>query len=441
MIRIPSNPSAIERIVQARVRHAGGCIGSNRSFGNAGLVSSLTYTMKTGIAPLIAVFRPVRAGSHFKFVTLALLFAWSGQSLGAGPVFRDDFDDASLQAGWTIVRPDTATYSLTAVPGFFRVLTARGLLGEQATAKNLLVRPASGNFILDTRLEFDPRDGQPFAGLLVYQDDAHAVSIGLVYASGERGEFRGVVMLNVGDNVDPNNRPASKYDEINSLNPGVVYLRLLRQADQFIGAYSDDGITFREVGTVTNALNDSLTAGVGAAIFDSEACGPACDVPIPALFDYFQISDLEGGGGLPGEGTLLSVEIEGPEEVVAGGTATFRAIANFEGGESRDVSAEAEWVVAPPDAGTMEDGAFRAALSKSERMATIVATFTQSGASGEITRTNAELVRIKPGTSGASGRMCGAGLVLFLPILILPLALRGVRRRRDRLIFQGTNAE
>lgn len=382
----------------------------------------------------------IRLKSHSIVAALTLLFAFDVRSWGA--TFRDDFDNTTLQAGWTIVRPDTATYSLTAVPGYFRVLTTRGLLGEQGTAKNLLVRPASGNFILDTRLEFDPRDGQPFAGLLVYQDDAHAVSIGLVYASGERGEFRGVVMLNVGDDVDPNNRPASKYDESNSPNPGVIYLRLLRQGNQFIGAYSDDGIAYREIGTVTNELDDFLSVGVGAANGDSEACGSACDVPIPALFDYFQITDLEGNGGEPPvDGALQSVEIEGPEEVTAGGSATFRAIANFEGGASSDVSDAAEWVVAPPEAGTIADGLFRAASGNSDRMATLVATYTQSGASGQITRTKAALVRIKPGGSVASGRMCGAGLVMFAPFFLFPLTWRGTHRRGGRSTFRRTNAE
>src|SRR6188474_3317700 len=89
------------------------------------------------------------------------ILALATSSHGAEIIFRDDFGNSALQAGWTIVRPDPATYSLTATPGYYRVLTTRGLLGEEGSAKNLLVRPASGNFILDTRLEFDPRDGQP----------------------------------------------------------------------------------------------------------------------------------------------------------------------------------------------------------------------------------------------------------------------------------------
>ena len=93
------------------------------------------------------------------------------------------------------------------------------------------------------------------------------------------------------------------------------------------------------------------------------------------------------------------------------------------------------------DAGSIEDGSFRAASSNSDRMATIVATYTQSGASGQITRTKAELVRIVHETSTAPGRMCGAGAIMFCPIFLFSLAWRSARRRGSRLIFRLTNAE
>ncbi len=354
--------------------------------------------------------------------TIAVVF-FATAADGANILFRDDFSESSLQAGWTIIRPDPDTYSLTSAPGFFRILTVRGLLGAEGTAKNLLVRPITGDFILDTRLEFNPRDGQPFAGLLVYLDDAHAVSVGLVYVSGDRGVFRGVIMLNVGDNVDATNRPASKYDESNTEQPDVIFLRLLRRGDQFVGAYSSDGISYRELGTVTNALPSQISVGLGAANGDSETCGPACDVPIPASFDYFQISELDdGGGGLPG--ALESLDVQGPEEVNSGASGIFQATAHFDDGTANDVSDLAEWTIAPPDVGTIENGIFRASGSTAVRIGTIVATYTQQNGAGNITLTQAVLVRINPNGSTGSGRLCGAGFVGLLPAFCLPLVWR-----------------
>ncbi|MDO8630508.1 MAG: hypothetical protein Q7R41_08440 [Phycisphaerales bacterium] len=364
----------------------------------------------------------------------ALLAAWR-PGFAAQVAFRDDFNSPQLSEGWTVIREDPSTYSLTANPGFFRVQTVRGILGKDGTARNLLVRPMSGDFILDTRLVFDPRDGQPFGGLLVYQDDAHAVSIGLGFASGARGEFRGVIMLNVGEGVDTTeNRPAARYDETNTSDPKTVYLRLLRQGDQFIGAYSEDGVNYRDLGTVTNPLADDISVGVGAANGDSPSCGPACDASIPADFDYFQISTLDGSGN-PGEPpvevTLVSVDISGPGNVVGGASADFMATARFSDGTSTDITQDADWVVAPSDIGAIEDGVLSAGTFSAARSATVVATFSQLTSSGTVTRTGAVVIRIVTESSqGSPLQFCGVGVASLLPLMGLPLLCRG-RRPRD----------
>jgi regulation of enolase protein 1 (concanavalin A-like superfamily) len=362
----------------------------------------------------------------------ALLAVWR-PGFAAQVAFRDDFNSPQLSEGWTVIREDSSTYNLTANPGFFRVQTVRGILGKDGTARNLLVRPMSGDFILDTRLVFDPRDGQPFGGLLVYQDDAHAVSIGLVFASGVRGEFRGAIMLNVGDGIDPAaSPPAARYDETNTADPKVVYLRLLRQGDQFVGAYSDDGAIYRDLGTVTNSLVDNISVGVGAANGDSPSCGPACDVSIPADFDYFQISTIDesdNGGGPPVEVTLESVDISGPGDVVGGESANFTAAARFSDGTSTDVTQDADWVVAPPDIGTIEGGVFSAGTFSTPRSATVVATFSQLTSSGAVTRTGAVVIRIVTESSqGSPLRICGAGVATLFPVMCLPFLCR--RRAR-----------
>jgi regulation of enolase protein 1 (concanavalin A-like superfamily) len=373
--------------------------------------------------------------SVFVLTLFGALFAAWRPGFAAQVAFRDDFNRPQLSEGWTIIREDPSTYSLTANPDFFRVQTVRGILGKEGTARNLLVRPMSGDFILDARLVFDPRDGQPFGGLLVYQDDAHAVAIGLVFASGARGEFRGVVMLNVGDDIDPAASPiAARYDETNAADPKVVYLRLLRQGDQFVGAYSEDGVNYRDLGTVTSPLADDISVGVGAGNGDSPSCGPACDASIPADFDYFQISTLDGsgnGGGTPVEVTLESVDISGPGDVVGGASADFTATARFSDGTSTDVTQDADWVVAPPDVGTIEGGVLSPGTFSAPRSATVVATLTQSTSSGTVTRTRAVVIRIVTASSqGGPLQFCGAGVAALLPLMGLPLLCKRCRRGR-----------
>ncbi len=353
-------------------------------------------------------------------------------SHAAEVVFRDDFNDASIAAGWTIIREDRATYSLTTRPGFFQIQTVRGNLGDSANARNILVRPISGDFILDTRLNFDPRDGQPFGGLIVYQDDHHAVTIGLVYASGARGEFRGPIMFNVGDGIDPTvSPPAARYDETNTTEPSVIYLRLLRRGDQFVGAYSQDGTSYRDLGTVFNALDKDVQVGVGAANGDSPSCGPACDVSIPADFDYFQITALDDAV-IPdpdADAVLESVEISGPADVIGGASASFTARAIFSDGSSQDVTSVAQWQIAPTAVGAISGGVLSAETVVAARPATVVATFAQQSSTGSSTKSGALVVRIVPElTPGRSLRVCGSGLGCVFPFMIL-VPLVGRRRR------------
>ncbi len=378
----------------------------------------------------------------FISIVVGVICAAAGSAPCAEVAFRDDFNDPQLAAGWILIREDSATYSLTARPGFFRVLTVRGILGKEGTARNLLVRPMSGDFILDTRLVFNPRDGQPFGGLLVYQDDANAVSIGLVYASGERGEFRGIIMLNVGDSVEPGaSPPAARFDETNASDPTSVYLRLLRQGDQFVGAYSEDGIVFHDLGTVTNPLIDEVQVGLGAANGDSPSCGPACDVSIPADFDFLQVSTLNANDGGPAEEiTLNSINVSGPGDVSSGASANYSALAQFSGGSSEDVTNDAEWVVVPPGSGTIEAGVFSAATLAATRTATIVATYTQARSTGPVTRSGATVVRIVTESSQSPlPGVCGAGVATFLPLMCIPLV--GWSNRRNRIRLGGMRSE
>ena len=214
-----------------------------------------------------------------------------------------------------------------------------------------------------------------------------------------------------------------------------MYLRLLRQGEQFVGAYSDDGVNYRDLGTVTNSLADDISVGVGAANGDSPSCGPACDASIPADFDYFQISTLDGsgnGGGPPVEVTLESVDISGPGDVVGGASANFTATARFSDGTSTDVTQNADWEVAPPDIGTIEGGVLSAGTFSAPRSATVVATFSQLTSSEAVTRTGAVVIRIV--TESSQGRplqFCGVGVVALLPLMGVPLLCRRCRRGRD----------
>jgi len=341
-------------------------------------------------------------------------------------VFRDDFSGGQVLSGWGFIRENPQTYSLTSRSGFYRVQTGRGVFGEDGNVQNLLVRPITGDFILETRLEFDPQTAQQFGGLLVYEDDGHAVALGLGYASGDRGIFRGVVLLSVADSDLQDDRPADFYNEDTTDTPTVVFLRLLRSGDRFVGGYSSDGVTYTDVGTISAELPDAVRVGIGAANGDAPDCGGDCDISIAADFDFFQISTFDAGDdGTGGSVTLESLTVEGPAEVDENDEAAFTATASFSDGSELDVTDEAEWSLAPEGFGDIATGVLSAGNVDEDVQVTVVSSFTQFTSGGLVTRTDSLLVRVRAGggsTGGASS--CGAGL---LPFLVIGLCL-GIAR-------------
>lgn len=361
------------------------------------------------------------------FATIAAVTSAQEQTI----VFRDDFDVASLSAGWTIVNEVPADWSLDARSGFFRISTRRGTLGNDSSVENLLLREFTGDFLLEGRVEIDPRQGQQFGGLIAYVSDELAVSVGLAFASGNRGEFRGAVLLSVGnEETGDATRPGSQYDETTVDNPAAIYLRLIRSGDQFLGAFSEDGVTFTDVGIVTNDLPDTIRVGVGAANGDEEGCGAACDASIPADFDFFQISSIEGGTDPAAR--LTGLEVSGPESVASGGQAMFTATATFSDGTESDVTDSATWASAPQSAGSIDGGRFTAETVTSATQVTIVADYSEQTATGTASATGAVVLRIDPPPS-TRGAPCGTGAMVLWPLIVLAYLKFIPCRQRKRI--------
>ena len=178
----------------------------------------------------------------------------------ANVLFHDEFSGATLGAGWTFTGEDPTRQSLTERPGFMRI-TAQD---AASTKPSLLLRDISGDFVLTARMEFDPAPDRLLAGLVVQGEDGRLASLGLLHASGSRGTFRGVLALAEPGGGAPVDRASAAYDSTE------VYLRLERRADDFDASYSQDGVTYTPVGTVTASLSDAVQVGIGVAA--SENC-------------------------------------------------------------------------------------------------------------------------------------------------------------------------
>lgn len=375
----------------------------------------------------------------------SLLLAAAAQAQTS--VFRDDFT-ASLKPGWTILNEDASHHSISS-QGTYHITTQRGGLGSGKTANNLLLRPIAGNFIIETRLQENPTTAQQWGAMLVYVDGTAGVINGLVFAQGTSSTFRGVVGLSSTGDPNTANRGGAFYDDTVTPTPDIVYLRMLRNGQQFAMSYSPDGVTYTELKSVENdAIPDTVYVGIGAANGDYPTCGSACDTAsIPADFDYFEIKDYDGttkldpnaappttgvangGGGSSGgtsAPTVTDVAIDGPDRVAPGGTATYSLTGTFSDSSTDTLTTGVTWIVAPPDRASISNGQLTITGATDPSRVTVVATYAPSGG---VSRTASKLVDITSKTSSTPAGLCG-GLGAFSLVPLAGLGLIALRTRR-----------
>lgn len=191
-------------------------------------------------------------------------------------VFEDAFDGV-LAEGWSWLREDSQRWSLEQAPGKLRIYVSVGGLNG-GFPKNLLVYPApAGDFEIETMLEFEPFANFQFAGLLVYQDEQNAMQFGRAYCDpsgscvGNGLYFDSLV----------NGKSGDKNFAVNAADPSKVYLKLRKSAAVYTSYYSQDGLTWTEMGTHTSGMTP-LYVGLIAAQGPEEELWPAD-------FDYFRV--------------------------------------------------------------------------------------------------------------------------------------------------------
>jgi hypothetical protein len=91
--------------------------------------------------------------------------------------WRDEFN-GSLAAAWSWTNENATAWNLTDAAGFLRIYASP--LGTGA--ENLLLRSvAAGDFVIETRLLFEPDADFQFAGLVVYQDADNFLQFGRAF--------------------------------------------------------------------------------------------------------------------------------------------------------------------------------------------------------------------------------------------------------------------
>ena len=208
-------------------------------------------------------------------LAFALLLASETRLVAATPydyAWMDDFGSSSLHPLWSWVREDATNWSLTDRPGFMRITTQTGgVFGPGGDQKNLLLTEApSGDFRITTKVTITPTENFRFAALQVYQDDDNYIQINRAYANGDTLNFD----LEVGGVVTSTQIVESAT---------TLYLRVVKEGNNYSGYYSTNGTDWTEVGQHAAALA-SPKVGIGAA---NNLSGVS---EVPADFDFFEVA-------------------------------------------------------------------------------------------------------------------------------------------------------
>lgn len=197
-------------------------------------------------------------------------------------LFRDDFDGARLTAGWVLEGGNDEQVSLEARTGFVRLEAQAPDLTSEDPDFVALVRSLDGDFVIETRMEFDPAADRQLAGLLIVGDDGRTATFGAISASFAQGIFRGLSA--VGERAGGRD-PLTAFE---ALEGETVYLRAERRGSAITYLYGTDGVTFLILATQEVNLSGAVQAGLGNVVRDN--CESNCDAGSAADFDYIEIS-------------------------------------------------------------------------------------------------------------------------------------------------------
>ncbi|RKP54471.1 hypothetical protein D7Z26_14080, partial [Cohnella endophytica] len=163
-----------------------------------------------------------------------------------------------LAGGWSWVRESQADWAT--VPNNangMRLTTIEGSWGGSKPSNILLRGPVAGDFTISTKLKFDAKNGFEWAGLIVYQDDGNAITLGR-QANGTPG----VNQIRFSQiKSSPNLAQTDKnYDDL--VYPADIYLKIEKTGTIYKGYYSSDGTSWTQVADTFDLALSNPKVGV-----------------------------------------------------------------------------------------------------------------------------------------------------------------------------------
>jgi predicted amidohydrolase YtcJ len=219
----------------------------------------------------------------------------------------DEFNSGTLASCWSWVNETPSKWSLTARPGYLRILTDSGNIGD----KNLLLQDApAGEFEVSTRVIFTPADNFQMAGIVLWQDKDNYLKLGRAYCDPAALTCvgNGIYFDKMeGGTLGINNFAAA------TTSQSEAYLKVVRRGNDYHGYYSTDEWNWSYIGSHT------IGAGVHLSRVGLSAGQDLAGAQTPADFDWFRFTEplpsadviFHNGNILPLGGSLYADEAVG----------------------------------------------------------------------------------------------------------------------------------
>jgi len=220
----------------------------------------------------------------------------------------DDSNPGTLGYGWEWRNEDPEAWHTGGGPGSLCIDLQPGLISD-GTTRNVLVRPVYvADFIIETRVRFEPLEYPQQAGLVIFGGGypSHSLVLSRAYC-----ELDGAAR--VGNGIRFSSSETSDEFTIETVARDWATLRLTKQGDQVAAHYSEDRVTWVPLGSHRFGFG-SIKIGVFANGGSTEAEGTA------ACFQFFLYKSLGLGeeplatgetavepDPSPGEGAELSL--------------------------------------------------------------------------------------------------------------------------------------
>jgi beta-xylosidase len=192
--------------------------------------------------------------------------------------WTDTFDGPTLDSRWFWLNEDPTHWSLTARPGFMRIIAQTGMNNF------LLQAEPAGDYIVETRVLFEPAYNIQRAGLVLIEDGENSLWLMRAFCSyGPPGCPGNAIYFDHGEG----GVPVGGNFAMTTTSTDEAYLRIVRHGRAYTGYVSEDGVHWTLVGThITGAGFAPVGVGVAANYTPLDAG------EIPADFDYFTWTEL-----------------------------------------------------------------------------------------------------------------------------------------------------